>query len=292
MAEFYVYLLRRPDKEDPFESGKACPFYVGKGSNGRVNKHRKEALALLHKSGRKSLKIGIIHKLWKAGLDFEEDMVLTTQIEEEAFLLERQTIATYGRADLKTGILANLTDGGEGASGVVISEENRKKRSIRNLGNTYGKGKIKSDETRKKLSNAHKGKIRTEEHSRHISEAKKGISTATEETRKKMSEARKGRIFSDETRKKLSEALKGRERSEEHKKNLSKSLKGRIAPNKGGTSWLKGKHHSEETRKKIGEGNKGKYVSEETRLKLSAAFKGRNRIDGHWVNSDIMGKGV
>ena len=41
--KFYIYFLRRPDKEDSLEPGRACPFYVGKGSNGRVNEHLKEA---------------------------------------------------------------------------------------------------------------------------------------------------------------------------------------------------------------------------------------------------------
>jgi len=32
---FYVYYLRRPDREDPLEPGRACPFYIGKGCNCR-----------------------------------------------------------------------------------------------------------------------------------------------------------------------------------------------------------------------------------------------------------------
>lgn len=246
MAEFYVYLLRRPDKDDPFESGRACPFYVGKGSNGRIGVHRIEAKTLLHKTGRKNIKIGVIHHLWKLGLDYEEEVILSGITEKEAFDLECQFIASYGRVDLKTGCLANQTNGGDGASG--RSEESRKKTSAklkgrppsekalqklreRNIGNKFG-SYIKSEETRRKLSKALTGRIRSEEHSRHISEAKKGT-IISEETRRKMSESHKGRIFSAETRKKLSQVLKGRRRSEEHQRNLSESLKGRKAWNKG-----------------------------------------------------------
>ena len=43
--------------------------------------------------------------------------------EEEAFKHEIYMIAVFGRKDLRTGILRNLTDGGEGSSGRVVTEE-------------------------------------------------------------------------------------------------------------------------------------------------------------------------
>ena len=46
---------------------------------------------------------------------------------------------------------------------------------------------------------------------------------ASEETRKKISEANKGRVFSAKHRKKLSKALKGRVFSEEWKRKLSEA---------------------------------------------------------------------
>jgi hypothetical protein len=272
MAEFYVYLLRRPDKEDPFEPGRACPFYVGKGSNGRIKEHRKEAKALLHKQGRKSIKIGVIHHLWKADQDFQEEIILSECTEEDAFECECQLIAAYGRVDLKTGILANQTAGGDGASGRSeevrqriseklkarkMSEEFCKKLSERSLGNVYAKGRIASEETRRKLSEAHKGKIRTEEHSRHISEAKKGTSIWPN-----------GRAFSDETRKKMSESHKGYSHSIEAREKMSEARKG--------NTYRKGKPHSEETKKKISEAGKGRQHSEETRKKISMGGKGKH----------------
>jgi hypothetical protein len=43
-------------------------------------------------------------------------------------------IAILGRKDLGTGILRNLTEGGDGASGHIKSEETRKKISESQMG--------------------------------------------------------------------------------------------------------------------------------------------------------------
>ena len=88
-----------------------------------------------------------------------------------------------------------------------------------------------SEETRKKLSEAHKGQSPSEETRKKLSEAHKGI-PRSEETRKKMSIALKGQSRSEETRKKLSIAKKGTHLSEETRKKLSISKKGRPASNR------------------------------------------------------------
>lgn len=147
---FYIYYLRRPDKPDPLDPEKGQPFYVGKGCNHRYKSHRKEAKGLLHKPGRKEYRISIIHMLWKQRLDFYEDIFLDGLTEQEAFDIEREAIEVYGRKDNGTGILANLTDGGEGNSGRSL--ESRKKTS-----NTL-KGRPKTKETNKKNSESHIGK--------------------------------------------------------------------------------------------------------------------------------------
>ena len=72
----------------------------------------------------------------------------------------------------------------------------------------HNKGRQKSEETRKKLSEAHKGRRLSEEHKKKLSEAHKGI-CLSEEHKKKIGEAHKGICFSEEHKKKLSEANKG-----------------------------------------------------------------------------------
>ena len=96
-------------------------------------------------------------------------------------------------------------------------------------------GKHRSEETKRKISEANKGKHRSEETKRKISEALKGH-RFSEETKRKISKAKKGHghghIISEETRRKLSGA------------------------NKGQVAWNKGKNMSEEAKRKISEAAK------------------------------------
>jgi hypothetical protein len=128
--------------------------------------------------------------------------------EEEAFRHEIYMIAVFGRKDLGTGILHNRTDGGEGSSGCIPSEETRRK-----IGET-SKGRTLSEEHKRKLIEANKGKTHSEESKRKMSKAHKNPS---EETKRKMSEAKKGKTpwnkgknHSEESIRKISEATKGR----------------------------------------------------------------------------------
>ena len=167
---YYTYAYLREDK---------TPYYIGKGKGDRIYS---------------------TNRIIKPPKDKSRIIFLKKNLtEEEAFRHEIYMIDVFGRKDLGTGILHNMTDGGEGTSGAIISEE-----------------------TRRKLSEAKKGKTRSEETRKKIGEANKNPS---EESRRKMSEAKKGKTLSEETKIKMSEANKNR--SEEHKRNLSESRKGR-----------------------------------------------------------------
>jgi hypothetical protein len=106
---FYTYAYLREDR---------TPYYIGKGKGNRAFiKSRK----------------GV-----KPPKDITRIIFLKQNItEEEAFKHEKYMIAVLGRKDLGTGILRNLTDGGQGSSGAIRSEE--WKRNI-----------IKADEIRRK----------------------------------------------------------------------------------------------------------------------------------------------
>ena len=132
---------------------------------------------------------------------------------------------------------------------------------------------IRTEETKRKLSEAHKGKssgMKGKYHSkktiRKMSEAKKG-KVFTEEHRHRLSEAAKIRIFPEETKRKLRKARIGKTHSEETKKKMSEAKKGKNHP-------MYGKNCSEETKLKMSEARKGKTHTKETKRKLSKANKG------------------
>ena len=170
---YYTYAYLREDK---------TPYYIGKGKEDRIYSKQKNIKPPKDKSRIIYLKQNLT--------------------EAEAFKHEIYMIAVFGRKDLGTGILHNRTDGGEGSSGCIPSEETKRKLSEVN------KGKIVSEETRKKISETSKGKTLSEEHIKKISEANKGHAVS-EETKRKLSEAHKGNTLSEEHKRKLSEVRKG-----------------------------------------------------------------------------------
>lgn len=156
--KFYVYLhLRESD-------GK--PFYVGKGCKGRAYK----MLGRSEYWTRIKDKHGCVVKI-----------LFSELCENEAFELEKQTISVLRKDGYE---LCNLTDGGEGTSGIIVSEA-----------------------TRKKLSEVHKG--RTDyEYSLSCARKAKASKPLSEEARRNMSLAQIGKKHTKETRQKMSEIRK------------------------------------------------------------------------------------
>jgi len=90
---------------------------------------------------------------------YEIEIMLDDLTWEDACLKEKEFIALYGRKNLGLGTLCNLTNGGDGTPGIKRSEEYRLKLSERQKdGKAYWCGKKRSEETKKKISNANKGK--------------------------------------------------------------------------------------------------------------------------------------
>jgi len=236
--QYYTYAYLRED---------GTPYYIGKGENDRI-----------YRKGKKKI---------KPPKDKSKIIFLKQNLtEEEAFKHEIYMIALFGRIDLVTGILRNKTNGGDGASGYICSEETRKKISEVN------KGRIFSEEHRKKISESLKGRIFSEEHRKKLRISLKGKTgfpgmlnkTHTEKTKEKMSEVKKG----DKNH------FYGKSHSEETKRKISEAKKGKIA--------------SEESRKKMSDAQKGKNLSEETRRKRSVAMSGRKWWNDGCGNCKMM----
>lgn len=104
--KYYIYAHYRND------SGEV--FYVGKGEGNRHNS----------KQGRNQYWRNIVEKH-----GYSIEILGYFETEEAAFLAERELIAKIGRKDLDKGPLANMSDGGEGASGAVRTPEQRKRYS-------------------------------------------------------------------------------------------------------------------------------------------------------------------
>lgn len=142
-------------------------FYIGKGTNANGRYVRS-----FEKRYRNQHWHNVVNKH-----GFKIEIVIENVTEKEANEKEVELILYYGRRDLGTGTLVNMTNGGEGTCGRTVSKETRKKISDSN------RGKVRSEEARKKMC----GKIHTEEHRRKNGDGNRG-KKRTEEARKKISD--------------------------------------------------------------------------------------------------------
>jgi hypothetical protein len=106
--DYYTYAYLREDK---------TPYYIGKGRGKRIYSTSRSIKAPKDKSRIIFLKKNLT--------------------EAEAFKHEVYMIFVLGRKDLGTGILRNLTNGGEGPSGAVRSAETKKKMSEAKTGEKH-----------------------------------------------------------------------------------------------------------------------------------------------------------
>lgn len=132
----YVYRHIRTDKNQPFYIG------VGLTDNGYQRAHQKS----------KTKRSEYWHNIAKNG--YEVEILLDGLTDEQAFQKEIEFIALYGRSDNGTGVLCNLTDGGDrppirrGDANPMKCPELRARISKAMM------GKVASQETRKRQSDA------------------------------------------------------------------------------------------------------------------------------------------
>jgi hypothetical protein len=151
---YYTYAYLRAD---------GTPYYIGKGKGQRAWKKGKGEV----RPPRDKSRIVIV----------EQNLT-----DFDACTLEIQLIRQYGRKDIGTGILRNLTDGGEGTAGRKNTTEQSKSQSDRAKKAMIGapspmEGRKNSPEHLAKRMKSHIGAKRTDETCAAIATARVGVPT-------------------------------------------------------------------------------------------------------------------
>ena len=154
---FYTYSLTDPDSN--------VPFYIGKGYGERMYYH--EALVRKGKTFKNKHLYHKISKIISSGKSIVYNKIIENVSESEALIVEQKTIKNVGRADLNLGPLCNLTDGGDGASGLIYSEQTKILRSNTVLGEEnpmYGKRHTEESKTLISEKKKNRDKVSTYKH--------------------------------------------------------------------------------------------------------------------------------
>ena len=191
---FYTYLHCKPD---------GTPFYVGKGADRTYEGHGTDRRSHSKKNRSKH------HRNITAKYGWENILVYVFPCESEAQALadEIQQIAQLRREGYK---LCNITAGGEGCSGLVVTAETRLKIAAALKGKKRGPH---SEAHKRALSAANKGKIPSEAACKASSERLLGKPAWNKgrqwspEILEKMAAAKRGKKYSAETKAKVSAAV-------------------------------------------------------------------------------------
>lgn len=119
-GKYYLYRHIRLDLDKP--------FYIGIGTKSKKGNPYYRSIS---KEKRNSIWKNIVNKT-----EYEVEIILESNDYDFIKEKEKEFIILYGRKDLKTGILSNMTSGGEGVKDVVYTEERKEKLSIKFKGRT------------------------------------------------------------------------------------------------------------------------------------------------------------
>lgn len=174
--KFYVYVYLDPRKNGSFIYGDYNfnfePFYVGKGHGNRCNEHLES-----NKLKNDCFKNRKIKNILKEGSKPIILKISENLFEIDSFELEVKLINVIGRSNLKKGPLVNLTNGGDGVSGLIRTKQHSEKLKIANS------GKKRTFETKEKIKLSLIGKIGRNTGNKH-----------SEKTKLKISESKKGNV--------------------------------------------------------------------------------------------------
>ncbi len=210
MKNYYTYYLLDPRTN--------TPFYIGVGKvnrkslRERYEDHEYEARRFSEddiKPNTNLLKTRIILKILKKYDTIPIEILDYYKTKEAAFNNEKELIKRYGRRDIKTGILTNLTNGGEGV--LDPSKETLAKRAASRAG------------TPSPLKGRKLGPYSDERKAKTAAGIRDFWKNATETDYQRQRDNRKKQII-----------------TEEHKRKISETMKGRPSPMKGKTAWNKG----------------------------------------------------
>ena len=114
IGKHYFYRHIRLDTKEP--------FYIGIGTKLKSDSKSSNYYCIY----RRGFSLDRRNNLWKKianKADYEVEILLESDDYEFIKQKEIEFIALYGRINTNNGILANMTDGGDGTLGVIISEE-------------------------------------------------------------------------------------------------------------------------------------------------------------------------
>jgi hypothetical protein len=198
---YYTYMWLRED---------LTPYYIGKGTGDRAF-------------------ISDGHGVHRPK-DRSRILILLCASEQEALEAEIKLIAYWGRKDLGTGCLRNLTDGGDNPPKCKKGSKKSEAYVLRMRSRRH------TEESSRKMSSAQRGRKLSKETRLKMKEAAKRVWTP--EACKANSDRLKGHETPQEVRDKISKTLTGRKRdtsyiTPEYREKMRHSLLGRIPWNKG-----------------------------------------------------------